>query len=72
MTREWVFKETHEETLRQEDGKEEEEKNLTEIVWQSLHFISKFELGDVREMLEWGLIEMIKRVLKEVWRLKVD
>ena len=70
VTREWVFKETHEEMLKQEDWKEE--MNLTEIVWQRLGFISKFELRDVRKMLESELIEMIKRVLKEVWRLKLD
>ena len=70
-TRDWVFKETHEETLKQDDWKEEGKK-LTQIVWWSLEFISKRELRIVRAMVERELIEMVKRGLKEVWKLKVD
>ena len=70
-TREWVFKETHEETLKQDDWKEEGKK-LTQIVWWGLEFISTRELRIVRAIVERELIEMVKRRLRKDWKLKVD
>ena len=63
VTREWVFKETLEETL-----KKERKKLPSKIV----AFISKRELSYVRKMVEEELIDIVKRGLKEVWKLKVD
>ena len=62
--REWVFKGTHEEMLRQKDSGEEEK--LTEMVRRSLESVWKFDLQWVEGR---ELPEMVERRLEDVWEL---
>ena len=62
--REWVFKGTHEEMLRQKDSGEEEK--LTEMVRKSLESVWKFDLHWEEER---EVTEMVERRLEDVWEL---
>ena len=62
--REWVFKGTHEEMLRQKDSGEEEK--LPEMVRRSLESVWKFDLHGEEEQ---ELTEMVERRLEDVWEL---
>ena len=62
--REWVFKGTHEEMLRQKDSGEEEK--LTEMVRRSLESVWKFDLHWEEER---EVTEMVERRLEDVWEL---
>ena len=66
--REWVFKETHEEMLKQKDSGEEEK--LTEMVRRSLAIVWRFDLHGEEKRRE--LHEMVDRGLDEVWNLMFD
>ena len=60
--REWVFKETHEEMLKQKDSGEEEK--LTEMVRWSLGIVWRFDFHGEEKRLE--LYEIVNRRLNEV------
>ena len=65
--REWVFKGTHEEMLKQEDWWDEQK--LTEMVRRSLQSVWKFDLHGGEEL---ELHKMVDRRLAQVWeRTKV-
>ena len=69
LFREWVFKETHEETLRQEERAEE--KKLTEIVERTLWKVLKLkEVSGGEE--EKTVTEMVERRLMEAWKVEED
>ena len=64
VMREWVFKGTHEEMLKQKDWAEKEK--LTETVRRSLESVWKFDWDGEEER---ELHEMVERRLEEVWDL---
>ena len=66
VMREWLFKETHEQTLKQEDL--EEENKLTEMVEWRLKEVWKRGLEDSHGEEERALSEIVKRRLKDIWK----
>ena len=69
LFREWVFKETHEETQKQEER--EEEKKLTEIVERSLWKVLRLKEDSGGEE-EKKFTEMVERRLMEAWKVGED
>ena len=69
LFREWIFKETHEEPLKQEER--EEEKKLTKMVerrlWQVLTFKEDLDGEEKKKFTE-----MVERRLMEAWKVEED
>ena len=70
VMREWLFKETHEQTLKQEDL--EEENKLTEMVEGRLKEVWKRGLKDSHGEEERALSKIVERRLQDIWKLKND
>ena len=66
VMREWLFKETHEQMLKQEDL--EEENKLTEMVEWRLKEVWKRGLEDSHGEEERALSKIVKRRLKDIWK----
>ena len=69
LFRDWVFKETHEETLKQDEGEEKE--MLTEMVESRLLEVLTLK-EDLHGEEEKKFTEMVERKLMEAWKFEED
>ena len=69
LSREWIFKETHEETLKQKE--QEEEEKLTRMVERRLWHVLTFK-EDLDGEEKKTFTEMVERRLMEAWKVEED